>query len=246
MTDSIDKLHRAIWTYIDHWQTDQTGPWWEADLSLDIGLALNKVFGQEEPVKVDNLPSFLGAWPRVQFRQFGSNNYIRSNRETVEASEVKQEASPKRVGGGRFPDYYYRKGESDDCEWVVELKLWSVNGNRQKEMEVAGALKGLNDEAVKWCGKETYPFVLLAINIPSQFEQGRRRHTYKPDDFAQLVVNEVRSSAEFQELNNQGDGAVVIKSIDETSARLISCVATSRFANSPWRSEKIEVTKLDA
>ncbi|MBD0305309.1 MAG: hypothetical protein ICV76_02010 [Nitrospiraceae bacterium] len=39
MNDSIDKLHRAIWGYIDCWKVDATGPWWEADLSMDIGLA---------------------------------------------------------------------------------------------------------------------------------------------------------------------------------------------------------------
>lgn len=87
MTDSIGKLHRAIWIYIDRWQADQTGPWWEADLSLDIGLALNEVFTRQT-VKVANPPPFLQAWPSVQFRQFGSNNYIRTNRKTVEPPEV--------------------------------------------------------------------------------------------------------------------------------------------------------------
>ncbi len=245
MTDSIDKLHRAIWDYIDRWQINRAGPWWEADLSLDIGLALSKVFGQGT-VEVANSPSFLEAWPPTfpQFRQFGSNNYFRSNRKTAESPEVEQEAFPKRVGGGRFPDFYYRKGKSDDCEWVVELKLWSVNGNRDVKLEVRDALKGLTEDSTKWGGDRTYPFVLLAVNIPSQFAQGRRRHTYTPDDFAQRLVNGVRSSTEFQKLNSQGDGVVVIKSIDETSARLVSCLATSRFANSSWRPEKVEVTEI--
>lgn len=244
MTDSIDKLHRAIWDYIDRWQIDRAGPWWEADLSLDIGLALSKVFGQRT-VEVANSPSFLEAWPRTfpQFRQFGSNNYFRSNRKTAEPPDVEQEVSPKR--GGRFPDFYYRKGKSDDCEWVVELKLWSVNGNSSETDQVDGALKGLNGDAAKWSGKETYPFVLLVINIPSEFDRASHaRLTYTPDDFAQRLVNGVRSSTEFQKLNSQGDGVVVIKSIDETSARLVSCLATSRFANSSWRPEKVEVTEI--
>ncbi len=60
---SIDLLHKTIWRYIDRWRQDRAGPWWEADLSLDIGHGLRENFGKEELVSVKELPGFLKSWP---------------------------------------------------------------------------------------------------------------------------------------------------------------------------------------
>lgn len=198
ITDSIHTLHRAIWSYIERWKNDPTGLWWEADLSLDIGRALVDTFSHQEKVKVANPPSFLGAWPSVHFRRLGTNNYFRSTRKAADRLEKEQEVPQKPLGGWLYPDYYYRKPETDDCEWIVELKLWSVNGNALEKAQVDGAITGFKADAKKWSGQETYPFIFLAVNIPGHFQRApRSRHTYLPNDFTRGLINEVRNSVEF-------------------------------------------------
>lgn len=195
-SDSIKKLHEAMWGYIREWQVDPTGPWWEGDLSLDIGRALVETFGCKESIEIDNAPSFLQAWPPVCFRRLGINNYFGRRKEQGLTGETTR--------GGRYPDYFYRKAgtDDDDCDWKVELKLWSVDGNCSLEKQVQGAIKGFNADASKWKDKETYPFIFLAVNIPDRFERARKaRHTYKPEDFVQKLMYEVSHSADFRALN---------------------------------------------
>jgi len=75
---STGKLHDVMWQYIDTWRQDPTGPWWEGDLSLDIGGLLRAKLAQERHVTVKNLPGFLSHWPpNTPFRRLGTENHFR-------------------------------------------------------------------------------------------------------------------------------------------------------------------------
>ncbi|MBD0305308.1 MAG: hypothetical protein ICV76_02005 [Nitrospiraceae bacterium] len=90
------------------------------------------------------------------------------------------------------------------------------------DTEVDGAVKGFKADATKWVGKKTYPFILLAVNIPGHFKRApRSRQTYEPKYFAHHLMNKVKDSSEFQKLNGQGAGVAVIKRIDGGTAQLI-------------------------
>ena len=226
--DPIDMLHRAMWSYIDFWRGDRTGPWWEADLSLDIGCMFKETFGKKDPVEVKPLPSFLGAWPqKTVFRRFGTNNHF-----------------PTKSGRGMLPDHYYRNPNTDTCEWIVELKVCSLGGSKL-ENEIEGCIKALESDAQKcrkWIeeGKSKYAFFFLAANIPAEFEQPP---TYTPDQFLEELMSRLANSDDFRvaAAGDKVDLCVAIKRIDALGAELVGLKATPRFRESPHLPQGVSV-----
>jgi hypothetical protein len=174
-TQPIQTLHSAMWTFIDQWGTDPAGPWWEADLSFDIGQVLMTAFAKqphEKLVELERPPSFLKSWPQpIKFRRLGTNNYFRATGWTTPREREQEIQSDNRVRG-KWPDHYYRQPGKDRCDWVVELKLWSVDGTKKLADEVKGCVSGLERDAEKWTKQDIsdYAFCFSAVNTPENFD----------------------------------------------------------------------------
>lgn len=222
--EPIDRLFAKVWRYVDEWRGDPTGPWWEADLSLDIGFKLREELGREMPVAF-NRPDFLRTWPPgTPSRKLGTQNHFRGA-----------------DGRGRLPDFSFRGIGNDVCEWTVELKLWSLDGAQRLEKQVSGCLAGLTDDAQKCLDSQASwrnALLFLAVNIPAKFEGIRR---YSPEQFLESLVRglcELRQFPPGSLFNFLGeDGAdlcVVAKTIDAgyQGAELVACLVSPRFGAS--------------
>lgn len=228
VTTTIDLLHNVLWRYIDSWRVDHTGPWWEADLSVDIGCRLREGFGTQGSITVEKLPGFLRSWPpKTHFRRLGTDNPF-----------------PMKPGRGMRPDHFFRRPGTDGCEWILELKSWNLDGSRDRKNQVEACIERFEKDATKdWRSVSNYVFAFLAVNIPAQFGAKKRRHTYTSDEFLEALTEKLKNSNPLRKLTgDRGDVCAVVKKIDAEAAgaELVHCVATPRFRLSSHRPESIE------
>lgn len=233
-SESIDVLHAVIWEYINTWRKDETGPWWEGDLSQGIGGLLRKRVADEGHVTIKSLPGILSHWPpNTLFRRLGTENHFPG------------------AGGGMLPDYSYRKLGADSCEWVVELKVWSFNGARKLDTYVDRNVKVFEKDANKYPRERPelalYAFLFMAVNIPARFSDSRR-NKYSPEEFVEELVKRLKASADLDKFARAGGGdlCVVVKTIDADARRaeLTRCLATRHFGESPYRPPDIDYCQL--
>jgi hypothetical protein len=221
-SEAIAKLHLTMWQYISSWSRDETGPWWEADLSLDIGCLLKQSFASESSMRVTNLPAFLGGWPgNTRFRRFGSENHF-----------------PNPPDRGLYPDFLYRRPDSDECEWILEIKLTALDWAQKRESQAKSFVQSFERDVTKcreqWSKWAAYAMVFFAVTFPAKANHSGRKR-YGPEDFRAVVTERLRASPALGIFVNEkrGDLCVVIKTID-TDARevaLVSCLATTRFGD---------------
>ena len=188
----------------EEWGRNCAGPWWEGGLQLEFGCSLMKSL-EGDLVEVKP-PSFLGAWPQpIRTRRLAALNYAAGT-------------------GGRgwtFADFrYWCPGDRE--YWNIELKLWSVDGNRPLVSQVEGCVSGLEADAAKALNDpDHYGFVLLAVNIPNRFAEQNVRRTYSPDEFKDKLIERIHDSKALEQLaaeqgtgGSRGDWCAAIKRIN--------------------------------
>jgi hypothetical protein len=185
----------------EEWGRSCAGPWWEGGLQLDFGCSLMRSLGSGL-VKLSPA-SFLDAWPQpIMTRRLAALNHAPG------------------AGRGVYPDFKYWPPDTDKC-WKIELKLWSVDGNRTLGIQVRDCVRGFEADAAKVLNDrdEHFGFVLLAVNIPNSFVVRRRQRPYAPDDFKEALIKRICASEPLKQLaagpgGNRGDWCVAIKKIN--------------------------------
>jgi len=145
-----------------------------------------------------------------------------------------------------FPDHSYRKPGADFCEWVVELKVWSLNGANKLDTEARACVELVEDDAKKcrgWPEGAPYTLLFLAVNVPAKF-YGRRQNKYSSEEFVDELVKKMKASPGLGRFARDalGDLCAAVKTIDTgaNTAGLSRCLATQGFAESPHRPQGVD------
>jgi hypothetical protein len=174
-------------------------------------------------------PNFLCTWRDVKCNRFGTNNHCRVNQSS------------------RYPDFFFRSKKSpakkneqeneqeNEFEWVIEAKLWSVDGSKCYQNQTTEAVSGFRTDVVKWLDGECRPhaFMFMAVNVPRKFERTKKaKNNYDPNMFVKHLLGNIDQITELEKLNDHGDGLITIKEICEDRASLMCVRATKCLSES--------------
>jgi hypothetical protein len=174
--DQEDNFYSALKHCIEELGQDCAGPWWEGDLQFQFGCCITRSLEGAGDLMELKPPGFLSAWPQpIMTRRLRALNHA----------------------AGQFLDFTYWPPHTDKC-WVIELKLWSLDGRPSMNNQLTGCMQGLEDDANKvvemlqksdgYCGG----LVLSVVNIPNIFAVSK---PYSPDDFKKDLIRRIEFPA---------------------------------------------------
>lgn len=208
---------------ISEWGRNCAGPWWEGGLQLHLGASLSNAFGRDS-IEMAHSPVFLSSWPRpIMHGRLLALGYRPKPQGVLRSVKKRQH--------GTVPDFcFWPESSSPDECWDIELKLWSVDGTEALDRQVDGCIGSIESDAIKVLKAPGGPFafLLLAVNIPSQFREGRRKHSYTPSEFKAGLVERIVDSEPLRRLTttdtdgvSRGDWCIAMKTINGLSVEAL-------------------------
>jgi len=221
---AVTDFNRAMREFlVSDWGRNCAGPWWEGGLQLDLGASLSRALGRSS-IETAQPPRFLSSWPSpIMHERLLALGYRRQPQGALYSDQKRQR--------GTVPDFCFWPGGSAPHEcWDIELKLWSVDGSEALNQQISGCIRSIESDAEKVLRVPSGPYavLLLAVNVPSQFRECRRKHSYTPREFKTKLVERIFNSELLRQLATsgtdgtcRGDWCIAMKTINGLSVEAL-------------------------